>query len=341
MKIAIVILNWNGLKHLKKFLPSVVKYSDKNPIYIIDNCSTDNSVKFIKKYYPNIKLIINSKNYGYAKGYNLGLKEVKEEVYCLLNNDVQVTDGWLTPVIEEFDKNKSVVIAQPKILDFNEKDKFEYAGAAGGFIDYFGYPYCRGRIFNKLEKDKGQYDQNIDIFWASGACFFIRKETFQLINGFDENFINHMEEIDLCWRLSNLKPNLQKRFLFKSVVYHLGGGSLNYNNPKKLFYNIRNQRWMLIKNMDLFKWLSPTLIIIQFVNLSLAFYYFITVNMNHFNEVFNATVQNSIRINGSKVNILNKYYESKSKSSKTKHYTIKSILVQYFLRGRKKFSDLT
>ena len=229
MKIAIVILNWNGLKHLKKFLPSIVKYSDKNPIYIIDNCSTDNSVKFIKKYYPNIKLIINSKNYGYAKGYNLGLKEVKEEVYCLLNNDVQVTDGWLTPVIEEFDKNKSVVIAQPKILDFNEKDKFEYAGAAGGFIDYFGYPYCRGRIFNKLEKDKGQYDQDIDIFWASGACFFIRKETFQLINGFDENFINHMEEIDLCWRLSNLKPNLQKRFLFKSVVYHLGGGSLNYN----------------------------------------------------------------------------------------------------------------
>ena len=341
MKIAIVILNWNGLKHLKKFLPSVVKYSDKNPIYIIDNCSTDNSVKFIKKYYPNIKLIINSKNYSYAKGYNLGLKEVKEEIYCLLNNDVQVTDGWLTPVIEEFDKNKSVVIAQPKILDFNEKDKFEYAGAAGGFIDYFGYPYCRGRIFNKLEKDKGQYDQNIDIFWASGACFFIRKETFQLINGFDENFINHMEEIDLCWRLSNLKPNLQKRFLFESVVYHLGGGSLSYNNPKKLFYNIRNQRWMLIKNMDLFKWLSPTLIIIQFVNLSLAFSYLITKNINHFNEVFNATIQNSIRIKGSKVNILNKYHETKSKSTKPKHYTIKSILVQYFLRGRKKFSDLT
>jgi len=341
MKIAIVILNWNGLNHLKKFLPSVVKHSDKHNIYVIDNNSSDNSVKYLNKNYPKIKLIINSKNYGYVKGYNLGLKEIKEEVYCLLNNDVQVTEGWLTPIIEEFDNNKSVVIAQPKILDFNEKDKFEHAGAAGGFIDYFGYPYCRGRMFNTVEKDKGQYDQNIDIFWASGACFFIRKEIFELINGFDENFTNHMEEIDLCWRLSNLKPNFKKRFLFKSVVYHLGGGSLNYDNPKKLFYNIRNQRWMLIKNINLFKWLSPTLIIIQSVNLLLAFYYLFTKNLNHFKEVFNAIIQNSISINGSKFNILDKYYDSKPKSSKPKHYTIKSILVQYFFRGRKKFSDLT
>jgi GT2 family glycosyltransferase len=341
MKIAIVILNWNGLNHLKKFLPSVVKHSDKHNIYVIDNNSSDNSVKYLNINYPKIKLIINSKNYGYAKGYNLGLKEIKEEVYCLLNNDVQVTEGWLTPIIEEFDNNKSVVIAQPKILDFNEKDKFEHAGAAGGFIDYFGYPYCRGRMFNTVEKDKGQYDQNIDIFWASGACFFIRKEIFELINGFDENFTNHMEEIDLCWRLSNLKPNFKKRFLFKSVVYHLGGGSLNYDNPKKLFYNIRNQRWMLIKNINLFKWLSPTLIIIQSVNLLLAFYYLFTKNLNHFKEVFNAIIQNSISINGSKFNILDKYYDSKPKSSKPKHYTIKSILVQYFFRGRKKFSDLT
>jgi len=341
MKIAIVILNWNGLNHLKKFLPSVVKHSDKHNIYVIDNNSSDNSVKYLNKNYPKIKLIINSKNYGYAKGYNLGLKEIKEEVYCLLNNDVQVTEGWLTPIIEEFDNNKSVVIAQPKILDFNEKDKFEHAGAAGGFIDYFGYPYCRGRMFNTVEKDKGQYDQNIDIFWASGACFFIRKEIFELINGFDENFTNHMEEIDLCWRLSNLKPNFKKRFLFKSVVYHLGGGSLNYDNPKKLFYNIRNQRWMLIKNINLFKWLSPTLIIIQSVNLLLAFYYLFTKNLNHFKEVFNAIIQNSTSINGSKFNILDKYYDSKPKSSKPKHYTIKSILVQYFFRGRKKFSDLT
>ena len=341
MKIAIVILNWNGLRHLEEFLPSVVKYSDKNPIYIVDNNSTDNSVEFVKKYFPKINLIINSKNYGFAKGYNQGLKNIKEEVFCLLNNDVQVSKNWLIPVIKEFTNNDSLAIAQPKILDYKNKNKFEYAGAAGGFIDYFGYPYCRGRIFNEIEEDNGQYDQNIDIFWASGACFFIRKEIFQLINGFDENFINHMEEIDLCWRLSNLKPNLQKRFLFESVVYHLGGGSLSYNNPKKLFYNIRNQRWMLIKNMDLFKWLSPTLIIIQFVNLSLAFSYLITKNINHFNEVFNAIIQNSIRIKGSKVNVLNKYHASKSKSTKPKHYTIKSILVQYFLRGRKKFSDLT
>ena len=225
MKIAIVILNWNGLRHLEEFLPSIVKFSDENPIHIIDNNSTDSSVEFIKKYYPKINLIINSKNYGFAKGYNQGLKNIKEEVFCLLNNDVQVSENWLIPVIKEFKNNDSLAIAQPKILDYKNKNKFEYAGAAGGFIDYFGYPYCRGRIFNEIEEDNGQYDQNIDIFWASGACFFIRKNIFEKLNGFDENFGTHMEEIDLCWRLTNLNLDYKKRFIYKSEVYHLGGGS--------------------------------------------------------------------------------------------------------------------
>ena len=341
MKIAIVILNWNGLKHLKKFLPSVLKNSGKNPIYIIDNYSTDSSVQFVKETYPEIKLILNNDNFGYAKGYNEGLKKVKEEIYCLLNNDVEVTKDWLNPIIEEFTNNESVVIAQPKILDYKIKNKFEYAGAAGGFIDYFGYPYCRGRIFSNIEKDNGQYDQNIDIFWASGACFFIRKNTYELLNGFDENFINHMEEIDLCWRLTNLNLNLKKRFLYKSVVFHLGGGSLNYENPKKLFYNIRNQRWMIIKNMNLLNNFSPTIYVIQCINLFLGLYYLLINKTNHFKEIYNAMFQSSIIINEKRVNISKSYRMTISNEIKPKHFAIKSILYQYIIRARKKYSDLT
>ena len=341
MKIAIVILNWNGLKHLKKFLPSVLKNSGKNPIYIIDNYSTDSSVQFVKETYPEIKLILNNDNFGYAKGYNEGLKKVKEEIYCLLNNDVEVTKDWLNPIIEEFTNNESVVIAQPKILDYKIKNKFEYAGAAGGFIDYFGYPYCRGRIFSNIEKDNGQYDQNIDIFWASGACFFIRKNTYELLNGFDENFINHMEEIDLCWRLSNSNLNLKKRFLYKSVVFHLGGGSLNYENPKKLFYNIRNQRWMIIKNMNLLNNFSPTIYVVQCINLFLGLYYLIINKTNHFKEIYNAMFQSSIIINEKRVNISKSYRRIISNEIKPKHFAIKSILYQYIIRARKKYSDLT
>ncbi|MDB9995143.1 glycosyltransferase family 2 protein, partial [Flavobacteriaceae bacterium] len=288
MKTAIVILNWNGLRHLKEFLPSVVKYSNNNPIYIIDNSSTDNSIEFVRQTFPEINLILNSNNFGYAKGYNEGLKKINEEVYCLLNNDVEVTKGWLDPIIEEFKNNESVVVAQPKILDYKDKSKFEYAGAAGGFIDYFGYPYCRGRIFNTIEKDTGQYDQNIDIFWASGACFFVRKKTFEMLNGFDENFVNHMEEIDLCWRLSNLNIDLKKRFIYKSVIYHYGGGSLDYKNPKKLFYNIRNQRWMILKNMNVFYGKSLTLFLIQIINFLVLCKYLFNVKIKFFIEILKA-----------------------------------------------------
>ena len=341
MKIAIVILNWNGLKHLKEFLPSVVKYSNKNPIYIIDNSSTDNSVEFLRQTFPEINLIINSNNFGYAKGYNEGLKKITEEVYCLLNNDVEVTKGWLDSIIEEFKNNETVVVAQPKILDYKDKSKFEYAGAAGGFIDYFGYPYCRGRIFNTIEKDTGQYDQDIDIFWASGACFFIRKKTFEMLNGFDENFVNHMEEIDLCWRLSNLNIDLKKRFIYKSVIYHYGGGSLDYKNPKKLFYNIRNQRWMILKNMNVYYGKSLTLFLIQIINFLLLFKYIFNVKIKYFIEILKAMFSNSIIVKGDKINIVRKYQKLRSNKIKSKHYNIKSIFYHYFLKAEKKFSDLT
>jgi len=342
MKIAIVILNWNGLRHLEEFLPSIVKFSDENPIHIIDNNSTDSSVEFIKKYYPKINLIINSKNYGFAKGYNQGLKNIKEEVFCLLNNDVQVSENWLIPVIKEFKNNDSLAIAQPKILDYKNKNKFEYAGAAGGFIDYFGYPYCRGRIFNEIEEDNGQYDQNIDIFWASGACFFIRKNIFEKLNGFDENFGTHMEEIDLCWRLTNLNLDYKKRFIYKSEVYHLGGGSLSYENPKKLFYNIRNHRWMVLKNINAHFFLDNLrLSIIQNFSLLYSLYFLLTFKMKHFIYVIKAMFSVSAKIDGYNVNVVNRNIVLKLKSKKPKYYSIKSIIYHYLIKGQKKYSDLT
>ena len=338
MKIAVVILNWNGIKLLKEFLPSVVSNSDDNPIYIIDNNSDDLSVDFIEKSYPEINVILNSKNFGYAKGYNVGLKQVKEEVYCLLNNDVEVTKGWLVPITNEFESDKSLVVIQPKILDYKNKNKFEYAGAAGGFIDYYGYPYCRGRIFDAVENDNGQYDQDVDIFWASGASFFIKREMFKKLKGFDENFYSHMEEIDLCWRITNFNPNLKKKFIYKSVVYHLGGGSLNYNDPKKLFYNIRNHYYMVTKNIDTsnlsyFFGLSRLSIIGQ-INMCLLFYYLITFKFKFIRILFKL-------FNSSEFTKQHRKYFYLSKNNNTpKYYVIKSIIYNYLILKKRKYSEL-
>lgn len=246
MKIAIVILNWNGKKLLKQFLPSVIKHSKEASIYIADNASTDDSVLFIKANYPSIKIIKNKTNGGYTKGYNDALKQVEADVFCLLNSDVEVTKNWLSPIIETFKNDENTAIIQPKLLDYNKKDFFEYAGAAGGFIDKFGYPYCRGRIFNTIEKDNGQYNDIAEIFWASGACLFIRNEVFKELNGFDEAFFAHMEEIDLCWRAKNLGHNV--KYIGTSKIYHVGGATLSNTSPKKTFLNFRNSLFTLTKN---------------------------------------------------------------------------------------------
>src|SRR5690606_34479721 len=200
MKIAVVILNWNGKKLLEQFLPSVIEHSKEATVFVADNGSTDDSLAFIKSHYPSIKIIRNTINGGFSKGYNDALKHVEADVFCLLNSDVEVTKNWLLPIINVFEKEQNTAIIQPKILDYKNKAYFEYAGAAGGFIDKYGFPYCRGRIFETLEKDEGQYDNSTDIFWASGACFFVRSEVFKKLNGFDEHFFAHMEEIDFCWR---------------------------------------------------------------------------------------------------------------------------------------------
>ncbi|MFD2098503.1 glycosyltransferase [Flagellimonas iocasae] len=247
MKIAVVILNWNGESLLKQFLPSVMAYSTGADIYVVDNASTDNSVAFLKSEYPEIGIVQNSGNGGFAKGYNDGLKHIQADVFCLLNSDVEVTPNWLGPIREAFSIYPEAAIIQPKILDLKNKDYFEYAGAAGGFIDMLGYPFCRGRIFQALEKDKGQYDDVIEIFWATGACMFIKSELFHSLGGFDEDYFAHQEEVDLCWRAKNAGHKVL--YVGKSHVFHLGGSTLSNMNPKKTFLNFRNSLYSITKNL--------------------------------------------------------------------------------------------
>lgn len=247
MKTAIVILNWNGKKLLEQFLPSVINYSKEADIYVADNASTDDSIAFLEKNYPQIRLILNKINGGYAKGYNDALKLVDADILCLLNSDVEVTENWLQPIVNVFSKKKDISIIQPKILDYNQKDYFEYSGAGGGFIDALGYPFCRGRIFDTIEKDKGQYNDTTEIFWASGACFFIRKNVFDELNGFDEDYFAHQEEIDLCWRARNKGHKIY--YVGSSSIYHVGGATLKNSNPKKTFLNFRNSLFTLTKNL--------------------------------------------------------------------------------------------
>ena len=248
MKTAIVILNWNGQKLLEQFLPSIVNFSSKEAtIYVADNASTDSSIKFIKEFYPSVQIIENATNGGYAKGYNDALQQIDADIYCLLNSDIEVTKNWLTPVIEVFKTEKNTAIIQPKLLDFKNKEKFEYAGAAGGFIDLYGYPYCRGRVFNNLEVDNGQFNDVSEIFWASGACLFIRSKIYHQLDGFDEDYFAHQEEIDLCWRTQNEGYNI--KYVGTSTVYHVGGATLQETNPHKTFLNFRNSLLNVVKNV--------------------------------------------------------------------------------------------
>ncbi len=246
-KIAVIILNWNGVKLLEQFLPSVIQYSPEATVYVADNASTDESIAFVKNNYPTIKIIQNKTNHGFAGGYNDALQHVDAEIYALVNSDIEVTQNWLKPILETFDAEPETAIIQPKILDFKKKDYFEYAGAGGGFIDQFGYPFCRGRIFDTLEKDNGQYNDTSEIFWASGACFFIRSAIYNELNGFDEDFFAHQEEIDLCWRAINKGHKI--KYCSESKVYHVGGATLQQANPKKTFLNFRNSLLMLTKNL--------------------------------------------------------------------------------------------
>ncbi|MCG2793171.1 MAG: glycosyltransferase family 2 protein [Weeksellaceae bacterium] len=247
MTIAIAILNWNGKNWLEKFLPSVLRNCSDAQICVIDNASTDDSLALLQNNFPQITIVQNESNCGFAAGYNLGLKAISADIYCLLNSDVEVTENWISPVIRLFSNDPNIAAIQPKILDYNQKNKFEFAGAGGGMIDNLGYPYCRGRVFENIELDNGQYDDETEIFWASGCSLFIRSEDFWKMNGFDERFFAHQEEIDLCWRLKNEGRKIY--YCGKSAVYHVGGGTLKKENPEKTYLNFRNNLSMMLKNL--------------------------------------------------------------------------------------------
>jgi GT2 family glycosyltransferase len=260
-KVAIVILNWNGVGHLRKFLPSVLSSVWPNLSIIVgDNASTDGSVEFIKTEYPAVKIIENDANYGFTGGYNRVLAQVEADYFILLNSDVEVFPGWIAPVIDLMESDPSIAVAAPKIKSYTQKDYFEHAGAAGGYIDRFGYPFCQGRMFYEIEKDNGQYEQSHEVFWASGAAMFIKKCCWEEAGGFDESFFAHMEEIDLCWRLKN--RGYKVMYCAASEVFHLGGGTLNAENPFKTYLNFRNNLLLLKNNLPL-----PRAIFIIFIRI--------------------------------------------------------------------------
>ncbi|PCH78136.1 MAG: dTDP-Rha--alpha-D-GlcNAc-pyrophosphate polyprenol alpha-3-L-rhamnosyltransferase [Flavobacteriaceae bacterium] len=328
MNIAIVILNWNGKQLLEKFLPSIVKYSDPaySTIYVADNASTDESITFIKKHYPTISIIQNSSNGGYAKGYNDALPFVKEEIYALVNSDIEVSENWLVPILEMYLSRKEIAIIQPKILDFKQKELFEYAGAGGGFIDKYGYPFCRGRVFSSIEKDQGQYNDILPIFWASGACFFITNEVFHQLGGFDEDYFAHQEEIDLCWRAQNL--GLSIYYNGQSTVYHVGGATLNELNPQKTYLNFRNSLCNLVKNTP-----KKGMLLLIFTRLVLdgiaGVKFMMELKPRHTFAIIRAHFGFYTMLSS----MLKKRHAT---NQKTNYYLTKSIVWDYFVKGKKR-----
>ena len=248
-RVAVVILNYNGKKFLEEFLPNVIANTDAAlaDIVVADNASTDGSKEFMHEHFPDIRLIDNGSNGGFATGYNLALRQIEAEYFVLLNSDIEVTPRWIEPVIELMDANPQIAACQPKILSYYEKQKFEYAGASGGFIDKYGYPFCRGRVFQHLEEDKGQYDDICEVFWATGACMFVRADLYIKHGGLDDSFFAHMEEIDFCWRMKNL--GYQIYCCPQSKVYHIGGGTLPKGSARKTYLNFRNNLSLLTKNL--------------------------------------------------------------------------------------------
>lgn len=329
MKIAVVILNWNGAALLQKFLPSVVEFSGEAAIYIVDNASTDDSISVLKSEFPSVKIIQNNANFGFAQGYNEALKFVDADVFALVNSDIEVTQNWLQPIIETFKNEPQTAIIQPKILDYKNKEYFEYAGAAGGFIDKYGYPFCRGRIFDSLEKDLGQYDDNCEIFWASGACFFIRSSVFHNLNGFDIDFFAHQEEIDLCWRAFN--KGHQIKYVLGSKVYHVGGATLQQGNPQKTFLNFRNSLLMLVKNLPK-KQLFSVIFTRMILDGVAAFQFLFKGKLLHFLAVAKAHLFFYIAFFAN--------LKKRDSPQKKDYFTIKSIVYSHFIQRKNKFKDL-
>ena len=331
MKTAIVILNWNGQKLLEQFLPSVINFSSNTAeIYVADNASTDSSISFVKEFYPSVKIVQNATNGGYAKGYNDALKHIDADVYCLLNSDVEVTKNWLTPILNVFISEENTAIIQPKLLDYKDKTKFEYAGAAGGFVDLYGYPYCRGRVFNHIETDTSQFNDIVDVFWASGACLFIRSEVYHELGGFDEDYFAHQEEIDLCWRAQN--EGFDIKYVGTSTVYHVGGATLQETNPHKTFLNFRNSLLNVVKNVPK-QWFLFVIFSRLLLDGLAGIKFLIELRPIHTWAILKAHL--SFYAN------FNTFLKKRKKLQKKSDYNIHtSVVWQYFFLGRSKFKGL-
>ncbi len=329
---ALVILNYNGVKFLKRFLPSVIEHSSNDAeIWVADNCSTDGSIELLEEEFKDVKIIQNETNGGFATGYNVALRQIKADYYILLNSDIEVTANWINPVIKLMESDNTIGACQPKIRSYSQKEKFEYAGASGGYIDKYGYPFCRGRIFQSLENDDGQYDNPTEVFWATGACMFVRADIFKQLSGFDDDFFAHMEEIDFCWRMKSIGNKVM--VCPSSMVYHVGGGTLPVGSARKTYLNFRNNFVLLYKNLPS-KSLFSVIIVRLFLDglagikflLQGGFSDFIAVirahlyfyrNWKHIREKRKETIRNNV----------SKIYGG-------------NIVVDHYLLRKKKFSDL-
>nr|NQU94438.1 glycosyltransferase family 2 protein [Bacteroidota bacterium] len=332
MRIAVVILNWNGKSLLEKFLPKVFDTSSHiADVVVADNNSSDGSVEFLQSEFPEVRVIRNPKNGGFSYGYNLALKQIDAEYFVLLNSDVEVTPNWIEPIIELMDKDDKIAACQSKILSYHQKEYFEYAGAAGGFVDQFGYPFCRGRIFQSIEKDLGQYDDIREIFWSTGACMFLRSKCFYEVGCFDDDFFAHMEEIDICWRLKHLGYKIM--YHSQSVVYHIGGGSLDKSSARKTYYNMRNNNTMLYKNLPR-ELVYPVFFSRFFLDLAASFKFLIDGGLKHF-----------IAVSRAQIGFYFSYRKNRIKRSRIKHKYVSeiyngNIVFDHFVHGKKTFDQL-
>ena len=329
-RVAIIILNWNGEKLLREFLPSVVKNTnaDLGRVVVVDNHSTDGSWRCLEQEFPDVERVLFEENFGFAGGYNRAIEMIEAEYVVLLNSDVEVAPGWLEPLVAVLDRDEKVAAVQPKILAYRDKNKFEYAGAAGGYIDYLGFPFCRGSVMDTTEQDYGQYDDEVDVFWATGASLCIRRDVYRATGGLDEAFFAHMEEIDLCWRLKNGGYTL--KVVPSSVVYHLGGGSLPMNHPRKLFLNYRNNLLMLHKNLCT-KQCKKIFFARVLLDTMAGGLFLLKGQWSNTRSVIRA--YKAFRE-------MRKVYPVPESSMSLSGIYPRSIVLDYFLRGKKKFSDL-
>jgi GT2 family glycosyltransferase len=336
-KTAVVILNWNGLVYLKMFLGTVIRHSlnDKTFICVADNGSTDGSLEWVGENYRDVRLIKLDKNYGFAGGYNMAINQLDAKYFVLLNSDIEVTEGWLHPLVSFMDNNPDVASCQPKILSYSRKDHFEHAGAAGCFIDKFGYPFCRGRIFNYVEKDSGQYDSQINVFWSSGACMIVQSDAWKKCGGFDASFFAHMEEIDLCWRFNS--AGYRVCYLPVPVVYHVGGGSLPYNSPFKTYLNFRNSLFLLYKNLPDNK-LHSVLFIRRLLDGLAAVFFLVKGSLASVRSVWNAHMDFYKSLSELKVK------RKLVKKLKKDHFPMpvlnKSIVFEFYIKGNKTYNSI-